>query len=212
MVQTFAQPNAAPWVEVAPGNRRRVLVHTPELMLVEFAFAEGAIGALQRPPARAGKPCRRRPLRGDHRRPDRSDRRGRQLHRAVGPAARRAGAGAGRLIDSFTPARLDFLLSGAQSTSSADRGWAAGARAETVGPRPPRPAPRAAFSPEGEVVLWHGRSASSPLPLGERSDCICNPGEGASTTRIRSPYQRRNSALTFSIYAVSCDVWLLFMS
>jgi quercetin dioxygenase-like cupin family protein len=37
--------DARPWVTVAPGNRRRVLVSRPELMQVEFAFDAGAIGA-----------------------------------------------------------------------------------------------------------------------------------------------------------------------
>ena len=31
--------------ESGPGSTRRVLLHTPELMLVEFAFEEGAVGA-----------------------------------------------------------------------------------------------------------------------------------------------------------------------
>jgi quercetin dioxygenase-like cupin family protein len=41
----FAQPNETPWTELAPGNRRRVLIHTPELMQVEFGFEKGAVGA-----------------------------------------------------------------------------------------------------------------------------------------------------------------------
>ena len=40
-----AAPGARPWVTVAPGNRRRVLVSRPELMQVEFAFDAGAVGA-----------------------------------------------------------------------------------------------------------------------------------------------------------------------
>lgn len=43
--KVFAQPNETPWTEVAPGNRRRVLIHTDDLMQVEFAFDQGAIGA-----------------------------------------------------------------------------------------------------------------------------------------------------------------------
>ncbi len=46
----FAPADATPWVEVAPGNRRRVLVSRPELMQVEFAFDAGAIGALHSHP------------------------------------------------------------------------------------------------------------------------------------------------------------------
>ena len=48
--QLFAQPGATEWVELAPGNRRRVLIHTPELMQVEFGFDEGAVGALHSHP------------------------------------------------------------------------------------------------------------------------------------------------------------------
>ena len=39
--QVFAQPGASEWIELAPGNRRRVLIHTPELMQVEFGFDKG---------------------------------------------------------------------------------------------------------------------------------------------------------------------------
>ena len=43
------QPNTLPenttWTEVAPGNRRAVLSHRPELMLVAFRFEAGAVGA-----------------------------------------------------------------------------------------------------------------------------------------------------------------------
>ena len=48
--QFFAQPNATEWTELAPGNTRRVLIHTPELMQVEFGFEKGAIGALHSHP------------------------------------------------------------------------------------------------------------------------------------------------------------------
>lgn len=46
----FLAAGEAPWVEVGPGNRRRVLLHTPELMLVEFGFDAGAVGALHSHP------------------------------------------------------------------------------------------------------------------------------------------------------------------
>lgn len=45
-----AAADARPWVTVAPGNRRRVLVSQPQLMQVEFAFDEGAVGALHAHP------------------------------------------------------------------------------------------------------------------------------------------------------------------
>ncbi|MBE7732516.1 cupin domain-containing protein [Devosia faecipullorum] len=41
----FAQAEASAWTELGPGNTRRVLIHTPELMQVEFGFEQGAIGA-----------------------------------------------------------------------------------------------------------------------------------------------------------------------
>jgi quercetin dioxygenase-like cupin family protein len=50
MAELFAAAGAAAWVEVAPGNRRRVLVSRPELMQVEFAFDAGAIGTLHSHP------------------------------------------------------------------------------------------------------------------------------------------------------------------
>ena len=50
MDKVFAQAGDATWIEVAPGNRRRVLIHTPDLMQVEFGFDAGAIGALHSHP------------------------------------------------------------------------------------------------------------------------------------------------------------------
>ena len=41
----FAQADEGEVVVLAPGNTRRVLIHTPELMQVEFGFEQGAIGA-----------------------------------------------------------------------------------------------------------------------------------------------------------------------
>lgn len=46
----FVQPNETEWTELAPGNTRRVLIHTPELMQVEFGFEKGAVGALHSHP------------------------------------------------------------------------------------------------------------------------------------------------------------------
>lgn len=46
----FAQAEATDWIELAPGNRRRVLIHTPELMQVEFGFDKGGVGALHSHP------------------------------------------------------------------------------------------------------------------------------------------------------------------
>lgn len=43
-------PQIDEWVETGPGARRRVLADAPELMLVEFAFEKGAVGALHNHP------------------------------------------------------------------------------------------------------------------------------------------------------------------
>lgn len=45
-----AQPEATPWTDLGNGNRRRVLIHTPDLMQVEFGFDKGAVGALHSHP------------------------------------------------------------------------------------------------------------------------------------------------------------------
>ena len=46
----FAQADEGEAVVLAPGNTRRVLIHTPELMQVEFGFDKGAVGALHSHP------------------------------------------------------------------------------------------------------------------------------------------------------------------
>lgn len=38
------------WTATPDGNRRRVLIHTDELMVVEFAFEKGGVGALHAHP------------------------------------------------------------------------------------------------------------------------------------------------------------------
>jgi quercetin dioxygenase-like cupin family protein len=45
-----SQSQSVPWVQLGPGNRRRVLVSRPELMQVEFGFDAGAVGALHSHP------------------------------------------------------------------------------------------------------------------------------------------------------------------
>jgi hypothetical protein len=36
--ELFSAPGAKPWTPTLDGNRRRVILHTDELMMVEFAF------------------------------------------------------------------------------------------------------------------------------------------------------------------------------
>lgn len=46
----FAQPDTKTWEPTPDGNRRRVILHTDELMMVEFAFEKGGVGALHSHP------------------------------------------------------------------------------------------------------------------------------------------------------------------
>ncbi len=48
--RVFAQAGEGQWVEVPGGSRRRVVLSLPELMLVEFEFVAGGIGALHSHP------------------------------------------------------------------------------------------------------------------------------------------------------------------
>ena len=97
------------WTDLGGGSRRRVLLHTEELMLVEFGFEAGAIGALHsHPHVQASYVAAGR------------------FEVTVGDEVSVLSAGdsfivpsgtthgvkaleAGRLIDSFTPRRDDFL-------------------------------------------------------------------------------------------------------
>ncbi len=40
----FAHAGEGVWADTPDGNRRRVILHTDELMLVEFAFEKGGVG------------------------------------------------------------------------------------------------------------------------------------------------------------------------
>jgi quercetin dioxygenase-like cupin family protein len=46
----FIKPSNADWTEAAPGVRRRLLGYGDTLMLVEFAFEKGAVGAMHSHP------------------------------------------------------------------------------------------------------------------------------------------------------------------
>lgn len=46
----YTLPDDLAWTETSPGNRRAVLSHRPEIMLVAFGFDKGAIGALHSHP------------------------------------------------------------------------------------------------------------------------------------------------------------------
>jgi quercetin dioxygenase-like cupin family protein len=50
MTKLFALPTDGAQVEMPGGSTRRVMLSTPELMLVEFTFEEGGVGALHSHP------------------------------------------------------------------------------------------------------------------------------------------------------------------
>ena len=105
----FAHAGEIDWTATPDGNRRRVLVHTDELMVVEFAFDKDAIGALHSHPHVQASYV------ADGRFEVTID--GKMQTLAAGdsfivPSGLVHGVKAleaGRLVDSFTPHRADFL-------------------------------------------------------------------------------------------------------
>ncbi|WP_028032464.1 cupin domain-containing protein [Chelativorans sp. J32] len=109
MTQHVARRAEGEWTDLGGGSRRRVLVHTDELMLVEFTFEEGSVGALHsHPHVQACYVAEGR------------------FEVTIGDRTTILSAGdsfivpsntvhgvkaveAGRLVDSFTPKRRDFL-------------------------------------------------------------------------------------------------------
>jgi len=105
----FSRRTEGGWTDLGGGNRRRVLLHTDELMMVEFAFEKGGIGALHsHPHVQASYVAQG------------------SFEVTVGDLTEVLSAGdsfiapsnvvhgvkaleAGRLVDSFTPHRADFL-------------------------------------------------------------------------------------------------------
>ncbi|QPC90292.1 cupin domain-containing protein [Mesorhizobium sp. INR15] len=105
----FAHAGEAAWSPTPDGNRRRVLLHTDELMMVEFGFDKGGVGALHsHPHVQASYVAEGR------------------FEVTIGGRTETLGTGgsfivpsnlvhgvkaleAGRLVDSFTPHRADFL-------------------------------------------------------------------------------------------------------
>jgi quercetin dioxygenase-like cupin family protein len=49
-LQVFQDDADQPWTDLGNGVRRRVRLHLPELMMVEFAFAKGGVGPLHSHP------------------------------------------------------------------------------------------------------------------------------------------------------------------
>lgn len=109
MKQLFAQADSGSWTTTPDGNRRRVILFTPELMQVEFAFDKDAVGAMHNHPHVQASYVAEGVFEvtiGDRI----------ETIRAGGsfivPSGLMHGVKAlepGRLIDSFTPHRADFL-------------------------------------------------------------------------------------------------------
>jgi quercetin dioxygenase-like cupin family protein len=109
MTETFRRAGEGEWVDLGSGNRRRLLLHAGPLMMVEFAFEAGGIGSPHaHPHVQSSYVAEGR------------------FEVTVGEATTVLGAGdsfivpsgvvhgvraleAGRLIDTFTPLRTDFL-------------------------------------------------------------------------------------------------------
>jgi quercetin dioxygenase-like cupin family protein len=108
MTDLFALPTDGKVTQL-DGSTRRVVLHLPELMLVEFTFEKGGIGALHSHPHIQSSYIAEG-----------------TFDVTIGEETRTIGAGgayivpsgvvhgvkaleAGRLIDSFTPVRADFL-------------------------------------------------------------------------------------------------------
>ena len=107
--QIFARSTEGEWTTTPDGNRRRIILHTDELMMVEFAFEKGGVGVLHsHPHVQASYVAEGR------------------FEVTVGGKTQTLSAGdsfiapsnvthgvkaleAGRLIDCFTPHRADFL-------------------------------------------------------------------------------------------------------
>ena len=105
----FALAGEGEWTTTPDGNRRRVVLHTDELMMVEFAFEKGAVGALHSHPHVQASYV----VEG-------------LFEVTIDGKVQRVGEGgafivpsnlvhgvkaleAGRLVDTFTPKRADFL-------------------------------------------------------------------------------------------------------
>jgi quercetin dioxygenase-like cupin family protein len=105
----FSHPGEGKWVATPDGNRRRVVLYTDELMVVEFAFEKGGVGALHSHPHVQSSYI------AEGRFEVTIDGRSETLESGssfIVPSNLVHGVKAleaGRLVDTFTPHRADFL-------------------------------------------------------------------------------------------------------
>lgn len=97
------------WVDAAPGVRRRIMGHVPEMMLVEVAFEAGAIGAVHSHPHTQASYVAEGRFEVTIDGVTQTLRAGESF--VVAPHLRHGvlALAAGRLIDTFSPRRDDFL-------------------------------------------------------------------------------------------------------
>lgn len=105
----FQRAGAGVWEPTPDGNKRRISVHTDELMMVEFAFEKGGEGWLHAHPHVQASYVAEGSFEVT------IDGRTETLHQGdsfIVPSGLRHGVKAlakGRLVDCFTPHRADFL-------------------------------------------------------------------------------------------------------
>ncbi len=109
MTGFFCRAADREWTATPDGNRRRVLVHTDELMVVEFGFEKDGVGALHsHPHVQASYVAAGRfevTIDGRTQTLDKGDSFIVPSNLVHGVRALEAG----RLVDSFTPHRADFI-------------------------------------------------------------------------------------------------------
>jgi quercetin dioxygenase-like cupin family protein len=105
----FATTADAPWVDTAPGVRRQVLSHDPDMMTVRVQFEKGAVGAMHQHPhtqvSLVESGVFEATIAGETRRLHPGDIYHVPPNAPHGCVALEAGA----LVDVFTPRRDDFL-------------------------------------------------------------------------------------------------------
>ena len=109
MRDIFSHAGEKTWEPTPDGNRRRVLVHTDELMMVEFVFEKGGVGALHSHPhvqaSYVAEGCFEVTIDGRSEILETGSSFIMPSNLVHGVKALEAG----RLVDSFAPCRADFL-------------------------------------------------------------------------------------------------------
>lgn len=105
----FAQAGQGEWTATPDGNRRRVILHTPELMMVEFAFEKGGVGAMHSHPHVQASYVAEGVFEVTIDGKVQTVRKGGAFIVPSNLVHGVKALEAGRLVDSFTPVRADFL-------------------------------------------------------------------------------------------------------